>query len=94
MMNLIAVEKSQVCDPQPPTVPKVLSILALPALSSVALKWSSDVGRVYRVQYRDDISAGIWQYATGELSATKTNTAATINVSGAAKRFYRIAQVR
>jgi len=79
---------------QPPTVPKVLSILALPALSSVALKWSSDVGRVYRVQYRDDISAGIWQYATGELSATKTNTAATINVSGAAKRFYRIAQVR
>jgi hypothetical protein len=79
---------------QPPTVPNIKSISALPSLNSVALKWSSDVGRTYRVQYRDDISVGTWQYATGELSATKTNTAVTLSVSGVTNRFYRIAQVR
>jgi hypothetical protein len=79
---------------QPPILPRITSIAALTASNMVALKWSSEVGRYYRVQYEDDISSGSWQYATGELSATKTNTAISLSVTGVTNRFYRIAQVR
>jgi len=79
---------------QPPSLPLITSIAAITTSNTVALKWSSDVGRVYRVQYRDDISSGSWQYGTSELSATKTNTAVVLSVTGITNRFYRIAQVR
>ena len=79
---------------QPPSLPLITSIAAITTSNTVALKWSSDVGRVYRVQYRDDISSGSWQYGTSELSATKTNTAVVLSVAGITNRFYRIAQVR
>ncbi len=78
----------------PPTTPNIFSIYPITTSNTVALAWSSDVGRVYRVQYVDNITSGVWQNATGELSATKTNTVATIPVSGVTNRFYRIAQVR
>ena len=79
---------------QPPIPPLITSIAAITTSNTVALKWSSDAGRVYRVQYRDGISSGSWQYATSELSATKTNTAVVLSVTGTTNRFYRIAQVR
>jgi len=79
---------------QPPILPLITSIAAITTSNTAALKWSSDVGRVYRVQYRDDIASGSWQYGTGELSATKTNTAVVLSVTGITNRFYRIAQVR
>lgn len=79
---------------QHPILPQIISIAALTASNMVALKWSSEVGRYYRVQYEDDISSGSWQYATGELSATKTNTAISLGVTGVTNRFFRIAQVR
>jgi hypothetical protein len=78
----------------PPATPNIFSIYPITTSNTVALAWSSDVGRVYRVQYVDNITSGVWQNATGELSATKTNTVATIPVSGVTNRFYRIAQVR
>jgi hypothetical protein len=79
---------------QPPIVPKITSIAALTVSNSVALKWSSEVGRVYRIQSNDNLASGTWQYGTGELSATKTNTAITISTAGANARFYRVAQIR
>lgn len=79
---------------QPPILPQISEILSLYASNTVALKWSCDVGRVTRVQYEDNLSSGLWQYATGELSATKTNTAVVLSASGITNRFYRIVQVR
>jgi Subtilase family len=79
---------------QPPIPPTITSISALTISDSTALKWASDVGRIYRVQYRNDLASGSWQYASGELSATKTNTAFTVSTAGASSQFYRIVQVR
>ena len=61
--------------------------------STAALKWPSVVGRVYRVQYKDDLTTSGWTDATGEISATKTNVAITVS-AGSTKRFYRVTQVR
>ena len=79
---------------QSPILPQIASISALTISNLTALKWVTDVGRVYRVQYNNDLTTTNWQYASGELSATKTNTAVTIPTSGAANQFYRIVQVR
>ena len=79
---------------QPPIVPVITSILQTSS-NTLALKWSSEVGRVHRVQYRDDLVSGSWQYATGELSVTKTNTATSVTFSPSqTSRFYRIQQLR
>ena len=79
---------------QPPIQPKITEILPIYASNTVALKWACDVGRVCRVQYENNLLSGSWQYASGELSATKTNTAITLAASGITNRFYRIIQVR
>jgi hypothetical protein len=78
----------------PPTIPRITSILPIAASNTVALAWSSDVGRVYRVQSENSLTGSNWQYATGELTATKTNTAVVLYVGGLTSQFYRIAQVR
>lgn len=79
---------------QPPALPKITAISALTTLNTVALKWASDVGRIYRVQANNDLTTTNWQYASGELSATKTNTAFAVSVAGIPSQFYRIVQVR
>lgn len=57
------------------------------------LKWPSVVGRIYRVEYNDDLTTSSWTDATGEISATKTNVAVSVSAT-AAQRFYRVVQVR
>lgn len=57
------------------------------------LKWPSVVGRVYRVEYNDDLTTSSWTDATGEISATKTNVSVTVSASSG-QRFYRVVQVR
>jgi hypothetical protein len=79
---------------QPPILPQITSISALTTSNLVALKWASEVGRIYRLQSRDDLASGSWVDATGELSATKTNTAVVLYVGGVTKQFYRVVQVR
>ena len=79
---------------QPPTTPRITSIMPIAASNTVALAWTSDVGRVYRVQSENSLTGSSWQYATGELTATKTNTAAVLYVGGLTNQFYRIAQIR
>jgi hypothetical protein len=79
---------------QPPILPKITSLAAQTVSNTVSLKWSSDVGRVYRVQSKSNIVSGTWAYATGELSATKTNTAVLLPVAGVPSQFYRVVQVR
>jgi hypothetical protein len=80
---------------QPPIQPKITQITAFPASNTVALKWTCDVGRVCRIQYVNSLAcSNNWQYASGELSATKTNTAFALSTAGVTNQFYRIVQVR
>jgi hypothetical protein len=80
--------------PQPPTLPNIASISALTVSNTVALKWATDVGRIYRVQANADLTTTNWSYMTGELSATKTNAAVVLYAGGTNTQFYRVVQVR
>ena len=77
---------------QPPVLPRFTQI-AMVSSNAVSLRWDSEVGRVYKVQYRDDVASGAWQDSTGEISATKTNTAVTLSADSD-NRFYRLVQLR
>jgi hypothetical protein len=79
---------------QSPILPQISSMSVLTISNDAAIKWASEVGRVYRVQYRTNLVSGSWQYASGELSATKTNTAFSASIAGVPNQFYRIVQVR
>jgi len=79
---------------QPPTLPKIASLNAYTVSNTVAVKWATDVGRVYRVQGNGDLKTTNWSYSTGELSATKTNTAVVLSIGSATNQFYRVVQVR
>jgi len=79
---------------QPAIVPKIVSASAITVSNTVALKWATDVGRVYKIQSRSDIASGSWIDQSGELSATKTNAASLIYVGGVNSQFFRIVQVR
>jgi len=79
---------------QSPIQPKITQITAYAATNTIALKWACDVGRVCRVQSINSLSATNWQFATGELSATKTNTAFVLPTTSLTNQFYRIVQVR
>ena len=59
---------------QPAIAPAFVSALYVAPSNTIALKWASDVGRVCVVQTNASITSGTWGNATGELSATKTNT--------------------
>ena len=80
---------------QPPIQPTFTQIKAFAVSNALVMKWTSDVGRVCRIQYVNSLSSSNnWQYATGELSATKTNTAIALSTIGLTNRFYRVVQVR
>jgi len=84
--------------PQPPTPPRFTEI-AMVSSNAVALKWASDVGRTYKVQHTSQFgtnaAATVWNDSTGELSATKTNTAVMLTVAATnAIRFFRLVQLQ
>jgi hypothetical protein len=57
------------------------------------LRWPSVVGRIYRVQYKSNVTDAFWTDATGEINATKTNVMEMVAAS-ASQRLYRVVQVR
>ncbi len=81
---------------QPAIEPSITQITAGPTSNTVALKWACDVGRVCRAVYVETLLStnNNWQFATGELSATKTNTSVLLSTAGVTNRFYRVLQVR
>jgi hypothetical protein len=78
----------------PPTIPNITTIFPITSSNTVALAWSTDAGRVYRVQSETNLLSGSWQFASDELSASKTNMAITVPFSSTNNIFYRIVQVR
>ena len=75
--------------------PSEIQILAIQTLSGeqVAITWSSEAGRSYRLQYKDDLDFPTW-VDLPEVNATATLTSMTNSVSGTSQRFYRIEQVQ
>jgi hypothetical protein len=73
--------------------PEPALVLTPPLLSQtntvVNLRWPSVVGLRYRVQYKGDLNQTNWTDASGDISATKTNTAFSQTLTGT-NRFYRV----
>ncbi len=59
----------------------------------VAISWDSEVGRSYRLQFKDDLAAETWTDLS-EVTATATLTSLTDTIGGATQRFYRIQQMQ
>ena len=61
---------------------------------SPVVKWDSVVGRFYRVEARSDLASGSWSAVSGEIAATKSQTALTITATTDNQRFFRVVRVR
>ena len=61
---------------------------------SPVVKWDSAVGRFYRVEARSDVASGTWAAVSGEIAATKAQTAFTVSPTADSQRYFRIVRVR
>jgi len=61
---------------------------------SPVVKWDSVVGRFYRVEARTNVASGSWTAVSGEIAATKSQTAFTVQPTGDGQRFFRVVRVR
>jgi hypothetical protein len=74
----------------------ILSIASLRIISisrtnnSVLIRWSSEAGQQYRVQYKSVLSAASWQTLPGVIVATGPTAETTDPIQPGANRFYRI----
>ncbi len=57
----------------------------------VTLTWSSQAGKIYRVEFKNDLNSTTWNLL-GEFNASGSATSATNNISGTLQRYYRIQQ--
>jgi hypothetical protein len=69
-----------------------LTGIAMSSGALVTLNWSSQTGKTYRVESKDDLNQTTWS-SQGDYNATNSTTSATISVSGTSQRYYRIQQV-
>jgi len=60
--------------------------------SVVTLNWTSQSGKTYRVEFKDDLDQTNWN-TLGDFNATGNATSATNTVSGTPQRYYRIQQL-
>ena len=73
------------------------TVLNVPSLSvvslaghSLTLGWPSASGKIYRVQYKDDLNAAAWNTLGSDVPGTGSPLSVTVDVSGASQRFYRV----
>lgn len=72
----------------------VISQPSVTASNKLAFAWPSVVGQLYQVQYLDNLEGASWSNWDGEISATKTNTAVEVDMTGPdGRRFYRVKEV-
>jgi hypothetical protein len=68
-----------------------LNSIVFSAPNLVTLTWQAEPGRIYRVQYKNDLGEAEWTSLPGDveaLGATASKADATVN--GVAQRFYRV----
>ena len=69
-----------------------LTSITFSADEVVTLGWTSQAGRTYRVDYKDDLSRTNWN-TIGDFNATDSATSVTNSVLGTPQRYYRIQQL-
>jgi hypothetical protein len=60
---------------------------------TVTLTWSAIPGRIYRVEYKDDLSAPAWNSLGDPIEAVGSSAFANDTVSPVGHRFYRILRI-
>jgi hypothetical protein len=74
----------------------VLTVVWPPALtvnlngSQLTLGWATVAGKVYRIEYKDDLSAPTWTTLGSDYLATGASHSFAVDVSGIPQRFYRL----
>ena len=58
--------------------------------TNVVLEWPGATGHTYTLQWRSNLLSGAWTDLTGGLPSATVMNAVTVNVDGAAERFYRV----
>jgi len=59
----------------------------------VTLSWLVETGKVYRIQFKDDLTAPTWNELSGDIAATNATASKTDTTTGnASQRFYRVLQ--
>jgi hypothetical protein len=85
---------SPVLDDFENVVVRVLNLpnFAVPTLigNDLTLSWGATVGRTYRVEYKNDLSAPTWTQLGQNLTATSDTLSINDNITGAPQRFYRL----
>jgi len=59
---------------------------------TVTIAWNSQVGRQYRLEFKDSVQSPSWSIA-GDYTATTTTTTATHTTTGSPQRLYRVRQL-
>ena len=69
---------------------KIIRVTPTPGVSAL-IEWTSVVGKTYRVQYKDSLSAPVWTDLPGDVTAT-TNTASKLDttIGVVNQRLYRV----
>jgi hypothetical protein len=60
----------------------------------VRLTWTAIPGHTYEVQFKDDLTASVWEPLGGEVRAVAETASATAEVGANANRFYRVKRVK
>jgi hypothetical protein len=58
--------------------------------SIVSVTWEAEVGRSYRLQYKDDLGETNWQDVLPDIVASGSTATATDPLAGGVSRFYRV----
>ncbi|MBL9167603.1 MAG: lamin tail domain-containing protein [Verrucomicrobiales bacterium] len=72
----------------PPVAPRILSA-GVTAQGTFQISWSAEVGKQYRVQYRDALAGGSW-IDLPTVQATETTASTLLPVEQQPQRFYRV----
>jgi hypothetical protein len=57
---------------------------------SFTFVWQTTAGHTYRVEFKDDLNEASWTPLTTDMNANGSSLSAIVDVTGAARRFYRI----
>ena len=57
---------------------------------TITIQWSSAPTRVYRVEYKGDLSDATWTQVGGNVTATGTTSSLTDTIAASVRRFYRV----
>lgn len=71
----------------------LLRVLPPQVSGSVTVQWVSVTGKVYRLQYKDDLSAASWSNIPGDITASGT-LSSKLDPTAQNRRFYRVILVQ